>query len=864
MREYSFYQWSVKDVEKHLETDIINGLTTSKATFRLQKDGLNAIENSSQVSLLVILLRQFSNLFVIILLVAATISYFIDGLNQAIILLVIVGINIGLGFFQEYKAEKSLEALKKSFSSSSKVIRDGKTILINSEEIVVGDIIALEPGDKIPADLRLIEEESLQINESSLTGESMPVSKSNIICPIDTPLADRKNMLFGSTTVLNGHGKGIVVKTGSGTEFGNIADMVSKADDTTPLEKQVAYIARVFSLIGLALAIIIFVLGYSRGYEIWKLLTFTIALLIAVVPESLPTVITLSLAVGVTRMSRKKAIVRRLAVIEALGCVDTIATDKTGTLTNNKLELEIISTMENGEMTETNFPKRNIDKNILTVLYQGLACSNIDLNQEQGYTGDPLEVAIAERVKTLQKIKDFKEKKYERVMEVPFDSDRKYMSVLVSLGGEKSLIAKGSPEKIIKFCSFKSGVEKENIIKEADRLSRLGYKVIALAEKNTNKLPGSILSGMRFSGLLAMIDEPAEGVKEAILKTISAGIRPIIITGDHPETAKFIANKIGLKVADDEIISENEFEHLSRGELIRALGKVKVFARATPSDKIKIVRMLQEMGYSVAVTGDGVNDAPALKEASVGIAMGIRGTDVARESSDIIISNDRYGTIVSAIEYGRTIYDNIKNIVTHLISGNFNEVLLVIVAFALGLPMPFVTLQILWINLIIESFVGLSLSFEKPDSNVLRSAPRSSKAGSLVSSVYYASYLALSTIVVSLSIFLWGLNSSVSKARTLVFFYIVFVQLVFALSIRSKKRIWESPTSFLENKYLLISIVAVILLQLSLLFAPIANIFSLSAPDFREWIVLIIAVIIAFFFAEIIRFRHDKHHSKKH
>lgn len=861
-REYSFYQWSAKDVAKHLETDLVNGLGSSKALFRLQKYGPNTLEKFSEISPFVILFRQFTNLFVIILLIAAIVSYFIDGLTQAMILFTIVFINVGLGFFQEYKAERSIAVLKKSFLSNAKVIRDGKIILIDSKEIVLGDLVILEAGDKIPADLRLIEEESFQVNESTLTGESMPVSKSTQIVPLGTSLADRKNMLFASTIVLNGHGKGIVVKSGADTEFGHIAGMINQTEDATPLEKQVAYIARLFSLIGLALAIIIFVLGYSRGYEIWKLLTFTIALLIAVVPESLPTVITLSLATGVTRMSRKKAIVRRLAVIEALGCVDVIATDKTGTLTNNELELESISVLKNNQMVSLGLSKADIKKDVLEMLYQGLACSNINLNQEKEYVGDPVEAAIAKRLEIIGKIGEFKSKSYKRVMEIPFDSDKKYMAVLVSLEREKFLIAKGSPEKIIKFCLFQSALEKERILAEAARLSSSGYKVIALAQKNISKVSSSILSNMKFSGLLAMIDEPAEGVKEALRKTISAGIRPIIITGDHPETAKFIANKLGLKVADDEIISDKEFERLNRAELIRALGKVKVFARVTPSDKIKIVRMLQEMGYSVAVTGDGVNDAPALKEASVGIAMGIKGTDVARESSDIVLSNDHYSTIVSAVEYGRTIYDNIKHIITQLISGNFTEIFLVIVALIFGLPMPFTTLQILWINLIVESFAGLSFSFEKPSIHILKSKPRVSGANSMKGSVIYASYLATSSFIISLMIFLWGLNSSVSKARTLVFFFIVFSQLAFALSIRSKKRIWQSPSSFIENKYLLIAVVSAVLLQLSLLFKPVAQIFGLTSPNINEWIVLIVAILIAFIFAEIIRHKHDSHLQK--
>lgn len=859
-RDYNYYQWSVADIVKHLETDLEKGLSSNQAQIRLSKNGSNTLAKSEKTTALAIFLRQFANLFVLILILAAIISYFVDGPIQALILLLITAVNVGLGFFQEYKAERSMSELRKTYWSNSDVYRDGKIANINSEEIVPGDIVLLNPGSKVPADLRLFEEVSLQINESILTGESLPVSKTINVLPIDTVLADRKNLAFAGTIIQNGHGKGIAIKTGAMTEFGKIANLVSAADEPTPLEKQVAYLAKVFSVIGVILSLLVFGVGYLQGYEVWKLLTFTIALLIAVVPESLPTAITLSLAIGVTRMSKKKAIVRRLAVIEALGSTNIIATDKTGTLTNNELSIQNISIYNNGQFVDYD-AKRDIlqNKRPLQLLVEGLICSNVDFNNRSNLIGDPLEVAIAKRLDLIDRLDLFLNKKLERLMEIPFDSDKKYMAVLISRKGRKSLITKGSPEKVVNFCSL-SRSEKKAILLKAELLSKEGYKVLAMANKQLGTLKSSALSGMDFQGLFAFVDEPVRGVAEAMKSAIAAGIRPIMITGDHPETARYIGNKVGLNIKDGEVMTATELMTLKKTELIRALGQVKVFARVTPTDKIKIVQKLQELGYSVAMTGDGVNDAPALKEAEVGIAMGVKGTDIARESADIILSNDQYGTIISAIEYGRTIYDNIKNIVTELVSSNFNEILLVFAAFIFGLPLPFVTLQILWVNLIIESFAGLSFSFEKPSKHVLKEKPRSNNINSMRSSIVYSVYLALFSFSLSFLIYLWGLDFSVVVARTLVFTYIVLSELAFALSIRSKKRIWQSPMSFFENHYLICSVFLAIFLQGLLFLKPLAEIFSITTLNYNQWSVIIISVFITFFAAEIIRHLLDRRH----
>lgn len=855
-REYSFYQWSIEDTAKHFDVDPTLGLSQVRAKNELIKNGPNSLTNMKEQTVFSIFIRQFVNFFILLLFVATVISYFVDGPIQSLILLIIITFNVFLGFFQEYKAEKSLQKLKNSLASKSKVLREGKLFSIDSSSLVIGDIVFFESGDKIPADLRIIEEESLQIDESALTGESVPISKHIKIMPIDTSLADRRNMAFSSTVVNAGHGKGIVTAIGNNTEFGKIAKLVNRNEESTPLEKQVSYLGRSLTFAAFSLSAIIFTLGYFRNYDILELLTFTIALLIAVVPESLPTAITLTLAVGVVRMAQKKAIIRRLAVVETLGTTNIIVTDKTGTLTDNKLSVDKIILYEDSKLTTlTNKDKKN--EKLLDFLSLGMACSNIDLRAEE-LIGDPMETAIFDFAEIIDRLQSFKKQDFIRHWEVPFDSDKKYMAVSINSNMGEMLIVKGAPEKIFSLCKLKIS-ERRELEKESVSLSSQGYKVIALAEKKVKSTMSDSVSNLEFRGFFAIIDNPSIGIKEAMNKTLRAGVRTIIITGDHPETARFVANKIGFNCQDDEIITKKELETLNHFEIKEVLKKVKIFARVTPEDKINLVQILQNMGYSVAMTGDGVNDAPALKEAEVGIAMGIRGTDVAKESADIVLSDDKYSTIVSAIEYGRTIYDNIRNVVVQLISGGFNEIGLVFIAFVFALPVPFITIQILWINLVIESFAALSFSFEKPSRLVLGESPRPIGSNSLKGSMKYAASLAFASLIFGLIVYLWGLTYSVELARTMTFCFVVFTELSFSLSIRSRKRIWQDPKSFLENRYLIFAVITAVLLQSSLFFiTPLAKVFELVSLNQTQIITLIGFTLISFISAEIIRFRFDK------
>jgi len=858
LKEFEYHQWSAADVEKHFDTDIEKGLSDIKVDFRVKKYGPNALTARKKNGALIVFLHQFKNFFVALLFCASIISYFVDGIISASILLGIIAINVFLGFFQEHKAEKSLDELKQTFISRSKVIREGKIHIVDSLMLVIGDVIVLEAGDKIPADARIVSEESMRIDESILTGESLPISKNPAALPIETFLADRRNMIYTSTVAVSGHCKAIVVAIGDNTEFGKIAKLIQKEEGATPLERQIDYIGKMITLIGFVIALAIFILGYLRHDGVWELLTFTIALLVAIVPESLPTAITLSLATGVSRLAKKNAIVRKLAVIETLGTTNVIVTDKTGTLTDNNLSIDRISLYDNKQFElHLISEKKDISDNVLNFISLGLACSNIDIQAKNEKIGDPLELAIIEKMEWLDNLNYFNKKEYKRTSEIPFDSDNKYMAVLVTSGGKKSLIAKGMAEKIIDYCDLTTK-EKATVLSEATALSKQGFKVIALAEKSLRDSSSSTLSELSFRGFFAFVDEPSEGIKDAIFRTVGAGIRPIILTGDHPETAKFIAEKVGIKVGDDEIINGADLELMDDRSLAKALKTVKVFARVTPEDKIKIVQALQKMGYSVAMTGDGVNDAPALKEAQVGVAMGIKGTDIARDSADIVLLDDRYGTIVSAVEYGRAIYDNIKNTVVYLLSSNLAEMIMVGITFIFFLPVPLLTLQILWINLVMDSLPSLAYSFEEPSQHILKEPPRSAKSNSMKNAVMYSISLCVVTAILCLILYLWGIRFSIDKARTMAFCYIVGMKLVLALSIRSKKRIWQSPKAFFENKYLVVAILVAAFLQVMLFVTPLGKVFHVKMLASGEFATLLIFTIITFIFAEIIRYFHDK------
>ncbi len=610
------------------------------------------------------------------------------------------------------------------------------------------------------------------------------------------------------------------------------------------------YIGKVFSIISIFISLIIFVVGVVRDDYILELLSFVIALLVAAVPESLPTATTLALAIGVMGMVKHKVIVRKMGVVESLGRVNIIATDKTGTITKNELSLAKIAYF-NGD----NFFEKELSEtksNTAQASFYALLASNVSGDKEEEFVGDPLEVAIANYLISNDKTVFNKLKDYSRVSEVPFSSDSKFNAVTVKHNSGKVLIAKGAPEKIVDFCSL-SVKDISTILGEAHRLSGLGFRAIAVAHKQVDGKHASDLKSMKFTAILAFADAPVVGVKEALDKTIQAGIRPVIITGDHPETAKYIAEQIGWEIGKEEIISGEAFSKLNDKELKKHLETVKIFARITPQDKLKIVQNLNKCGYVVAVTGDGVNDAPALKAATVGIAMGIRGTDVAREAADIVLTDDNFSTIVNAIAYGRTIFDNIKNAMVFMVAGNFAEILLIAFSMLFGLSSPLTAIQILWINLITDSFPAIAMAIEGPSSYALRDKPRDEKKDSIKNSVKLSVALGVMLLLVCMSLYLWGVYSSTVTARTMVFFAMGWSQMAMALSVRAKKRIWQDFKGFFSSSYLNVGVAISLLIQMVTLLPTAREFFGIEELDIAQIIILIITVVIVLFGSELIK-----------
>lgn len=855
MKNYAYHQWSVDDVRRHFKVDLKEGLSTNEAKRRLALNGPNSLSNIKEITAMTVLLRQFANFFVVLLSLAAVVSYFSHGWFDAVILISIIALNVAVGFFQEYKAEKSLAALKRGFSFKCKIIRDGRIQESDSEQVVVGDVVVLTEGDRSPADMRLIEEDGLRTNESSLTGESLPVSKKITVLPLETPLGDRKNMVFGASTIAAGRGKGVVVATGSNTELGLIATLVEKEEDISPLEKNIIYIGKIFSVVSIFISSVIFFYGLWSGWHYLEITAFVIALLVAAVPESLPTVTTLALALGVIGMVKRKAIVRKLGVIESLGRVNVIATDKTGTITKNELSLAKIAYFHKGQLFESD--SSEMESITTRSLLLSLLASNVSGEEVNEFIGDPLEVAIANYLISNCQETFISRTEFNRLSEIPFSSDNKYNSVILLHNRSKILVAKGAVEKIVGFCKL-TYKERKDILAEAERLGSLGFRTVAVAEKKMNSNSASDLKVMTFLSIMAFADAPVPGVGEALQETIKLGVRPIIITGDHPETARYIAERIGWHVSDQDLVSGEDFSNLTKAQLKKKLEHVKIFARVSPKDKLKIVEAMESCGYIVAVTGDGVNDAPALKAATVGIAMGNRGTDVAREASDIILVDDNYATIINAIAYGRAIYDNIKNAMTFLIAGNFAEILLISLAMLFGLPAPLTALQILWINLISDSFPSLALAFGGLPKRMVRDLPRDKDKDSIKSSVSLSLISGLVVLVFCMAIYIWGLYQSVAHARTLVFFAMGWSQMALVLSIKAKKRIWQDFKGFFSSRSLNIGIILALLVQFVTLIPNIREVFGLELLSTKEIVAIIAVVITTLFGVEFIRHYKDK------
>ncbi|MBU5688736.1 MAG: calcium-transporting P-type ATPase, PMR1-type [Candidatus Aenigmarchaeota archaeon] len=872
--EKNWHVLGVEEIYKELKSSY-NGLNSEEAERRLKIYGPNELKQEKKRSWINIFLNQFKNFLIIILLIATVISFLIGEVIDAIIILIIVFLCAFLGFIQEYRSEKAVEALKKLTSPEAKVIRGGEEIKIYAKDIVPGDIIVLETGDKVPADARIIEEINLQVDESMLTGESHPVKKVTFTLEnIGLALADRKNMVYAGTIVVSGRAKAIVVSTGMKTEFGKIASMLQTVDiEQTPLEEKLDIVGKNLGIISLVICFFAFLLGIYRGYNVLEMLIWSVSLAVAAVPEALPAVVTGALAIGTERMAKKNAIIRRLPAVETLGCTTVICSDKTGTLTKNEMTVRRIYTGKTIHVTgygyeiKGKFFEKNKeidvskDKQIKLLLEIGALCNDAIISNKK-IIGDPTEgalVVLAEKAGINHK--ELREK-YPRVGEIQFDMDRKRMTTIHYIDRKYYAYVKGAPEILLtlskkvmikgKVVDLKEKYKKQ-ILKQVEGMSRdalrvLGFAYREIPEKLATKEEleqEKIENDLVFVGLAGMIDPPRPEAKEAIKICRQAGIKVIIATGDHLLTTVAIAKEIGLVDKKDKnfAITGEELEKLSDQELIEKLEKIKIFARVSPHHKLRIVEALKDRGEIVAMTGDGINDAPALKAANIGIAMGITGTDVTKETSDMILADDNFATIVKAVEEGRVIYDNIKKYLIYLLSCNIGEVLILTASFFLGLPTLLLAMHILIVNLITDGLPALALGVDPADKDVMKRRPRNPKENIFNKKrLFLLAIISITMFVITLPISVSYLNKEgLEKAQTMTFAIIIMYQIFNAYNSKTEEKSIFKINPF-DNKWLNLSILISLLILFLIIQLPgIDKYLHLVELSFKDWLVALIA-----------------------
>ena len=819
------------------------GLSDLEAKKRLQAFGENKLEEEKKASFLTVFLRQFNDPVVYILIFATVISFFIKEYLDAYVILAILIFNACLGFFQEYKAEKAVALLKQLTTLKAKVLRDGKVKEIASTELVVGDVVVLEAGDKVPADMRLLEVNNLLTNEAPLTGESMPCSKELKILPKLTSLAERKNMVYSGTIVARGTGKAIVVATGMQTEIGRIAHMVQSAEKhETPLQLKLKELGKFLGYLTIGICIFVFFLGILRGIEIFETLLTAISLAVAAIPEGLPAVVTICLALSVQRMIKKKALIKRLKSIETLGSVTAICSDKTGTLTKNEMTVkklyvndQLIDITGQGYTTEGEFLKNG--QKIQPKPFTRLLTIAASCNNATETLGDPTEMAL------LFAAKKAKIEKEPRKGEIPFETEKRFMATL----HEGIDYYKGAPETILEMCTFIEingktrrliDRDRKKILATNEQLAKDALRVLAMAYKKAGTL--------YFVGLMGMIDPPKEGVKEAIRLCTQAGIKSIMITGDHPKTAQAIAHQIGLQ---DKPVTGLEVEKYSEQEMQEVVKNHVIFARASSAHKVKILKAFQANGEIVAMTGDGINDAPALKNSDVGVAMSLRGTDVSRDAADMVLTDDHYASIVAAIEQGRIVYDNIKRFVNYLLSANAAEVGVILFALLLGMPLPLLPIHILWVNLMTDSWPALALGVEKGSKDIMKRKPRDPKEKFMQGLTLPIFVTGIIGTAITLGIFAWetSLGKSYLHATTMALTTLIIFEVLRAYSCKSSKPF----TNLFSNKWLHLAVLISIGLQLVILYTPLSVAFKTVALNGGDWVKVLGLGISAFILLEL-------------
>ncbi len=834
----------------------LQGLSTQEVKDRLQKYGYNKLEEAKKRPLILRFIDQFKDAMIVILLIAAVVSFFVGESVDSIIILAIVVINAFLGLYQEGKAESALEGLQKLSSPTSKVLRDGVEQVVPSEELVLGDIVILEAGDLVSADLKLLKTSSLKIEEASLTGESVPVEKdANAQVPEDAPLGDRFNMAYSSGQVAYGRGIGEVVATGMQTEVGKIAQSLSdQITELTPLQKQLNHLGKVLGVIAIIAVAGIFLLGLMNGEEPLEMFMVAISLAVAVIPESLPTVSTIVLALGVQRMVEKNAIIRTLPSVETLGSTSIICSDKTGTLTQN-----VMTVVDDFSFVEDN-----------SLMVQGMyLCNDSRLLENGVWAGDPTETALSRWA--VEKNASLLESNVKRLGEVPFDSKRKRMTTVNQLNGDRIVFVKGGVDEILDITSrvllpegivevndeLISTIQKHNLEmgEKALRVLAIAYKE-APAEFEDGDL--SLESDLIFLGLVGMIDPPRPEVKVAIEECKQAQITPIMITGDHQITAAAIAREIGLLHDHQRVVSGRELDLMSDEELRDQIYEIGVFARVSPQHKMRIIEAFKHHNEIVAMTGDGVNDAPALKRADIGAAMGVVGTEVAKSAADMVLTDDNFATVVNAVAEGRRIKDNIKKSISYLLSCNLGELSVLLFATVANWASPLIPIHILWINLVTDSLPALALGMDPEQDDIMQRGPDRSNSLFTKNMAYRVFYQGLMIGALTLLGFmigngwLFGLEGSVAQGRTMAFAVLGFSQLAHSLNIHSANQ--SVFKTFTKNKWLIYAVIINALMMLAvLLIDPIANVFKLAPLDGMHWLLVVGLSVVPWFFVELMK-----------
>ncbi|TDF98318.1 calcium-translocating P-type ATPase, SERCA-type [Paenibacillus piri] len=894
MSQKKWYQMTAEEIMQSQQIHPSKGLSSEEARKRLDEHGRNELSEGAKVSPVALFLNQFKDFMVLVLMGATLISGLLGEYLDAITIVAIIIMNGILGFVQEFRAERSLRALKELSAPNAKVLRDGVLSQIPARELVPGDVVFLESGDRVPADLRFIDANSLYAEESALTGESVPVNKhTNALDGEEVPLGDQRNLGFMGTMVTRGTAKGIIVRTGMSTEMGKIADLIQSTESMeTPLQHRLEQLGKILIIVALALTVVVVVAGIVHGQEPYGMFLAGVSLAVAAIPEGLPAIVTIALALGVQRMIQRKAIVRKLPSVETLGCASVICSDKTGTLTQNKmtvthlwlgghiLEVSGDGYDPHGEITSggkhVNIRNNQMLRRLLQV---SVLCNNAMLVEEKpevrrkkqpveepgsqwSIKGDPTEGALVVLGAKAGVTQQSMDGLYHRIGEFPFDSERKRMSVLVEHQGGRTVCTKGAPDVLLQQCCYvlwddrvipftptlkqKVLAANEGMAKNALRVLGLAYRDLKISDRSSDE--EEVELGLVFIGLTGMIDPPRKEVRDAISQCRRAGIKTVMITGDHQGTAEAIAKQLGIfPAAGGLALNGQQLNQLSDEELDQRVEDTYVYARVSPEHKLRIVKSLQRNGHVVAMTGDGVNDAPAVKAADIGIAMGINGTDVTKEASSLVLSDDNFASIVAAIEEGRGIYENIRKFIRYLLASNVGEIMTMFLAMMAGLPLPLIPIQILWVNLVTDGLPAMALGVDQAEKDLMQQKPRGSRENifarrlgwKIISRGLLIGFCTLAAFWIVLQQGPKGDAAALVQAQTVAFATLVMAQLIHVFDCRSSRSIFHRNP--LQNGYLVLAVISSLILMLAVLYIDqLQPIFKTVPLGWKDWIIVLV------------------------